>query len=317
MCARFVVETVFILTIRQAAKPGDRRSRLKQIADETLDAFDHGSYVLDGTQHDLRTPVELAKRKAQYYAPDSLLSGWSTSIPVRSHDTEISVLEVSTLEGAHILSTVQLASQPGYPPSRVGILNFASATKPGGGFKTGAQAQEESIARSSTLYPTLTTTLTQTFYTTHARDRKDCFYTHAMIYSPGVIVFRDDDGRWVEPFDVDVLTSAAVNAGVARDKLKGDSDAIEGKIEKIMRERMARILYLFEKQGVKDVVLGSFGTGVFRNNVNLVANIWADLLVETDARFRTSFDHVVFAILGKATFEEFESVFERRKATKA
>lgn len=286
-----------------------------------MDALDDGSYTLNGTWHDLRTSVEFAKRKTQYYAPDSLLSGWSTSpnpTPVRSDDPEISILEVSTLEGARILSAVQQAGQPGAPPSRVGILNFASATKPGGGFKTGAQAQEESIARSSTLYPTLTTTLSQTFYSTHTRDRKDCFYTHAMIYSPGVIVFRDDDGRWVEPLDVDVLTSAAVNAGVVREKLgrRYDSAEIESKIETVMRERMARILYLFEKQGVKDVVLGSFGTGVFRNNVNLVANIWADLLVEADARFRRSFDHVAFAILGRPTFEEFESVFERRKATK-
>ncbi|EPT02471.1 hypothetical protein FOMPIDRAFT_1059238 [Fomitopsis schrenkii] len=304
----------------KAARPGDRRTRLKQIADETLDALDDGSYVLNGTRHDLRTSVELSKRKVQYYAPDSLLSGWSTSpnpISARSDDTEISVLEVSTLEGARILSAVQHAGQLGSPPSRVGILNFASATKPGGGFKAGAQAQEESIARSSTLYPTLNTALSATFYSVHARDRKDGFYTHAMIYSPGVIVFRDDGGGWVEPLDFDVLTSAAVNAGVVREKLKDrlDEAEIEGKIEKIMRERMARILYLFEKQGVKDVVLGSFGTGVFRNNVNLVANIWADLLVETGARFRRSFDHVTFAILGRATFEEFESVFERRRAT--
>lgn len=316
------VPTAAELAFLQTAKPIDRRGCLKKIVDETLNALEDGSYVLNGARHDLRTSVELAKRKAQYYAPDSLLSGWSTSpnpTPTRSDDPEISILEVSTLEGARILSAVQQAGQPGAPPSRVGILNFASATKPGGGFKTGAQAQEESIARSSTLYPTLTTTLSQTFYTIHARDRKDCFYTHAMIYSPGVIVFRDDDGSWVEPLDVDVLTSAAVNAGVVREKLKGrfDDAEIEGKIETVMRERMARILYLFEKQGVKDVVLGSFGTGVFRNNVNLVANIWADLLVEPDARFRTSFDHITFAILGRPTFEEFESVFERRRTTRA
>ncbi|KAH9927771.1 uncharacterized protein B0H18DRAFT_1118300 [Fomitopsis serialis] len=284
----------------KAAKPDDRRGRLRKIAEETLDAIEEGSYTLKRTKHDLRTSVALAKKKTQYYAPDSLLSGWSATPSPRpgwSADTGISVLEVSTLEGARLLSAVQQAGQVGAPPSRVGILNFASATKPGGGFRNGAQAQEESIARSSTLYPTLTTSLSQTFYSVHERDRKDGFYTHAMIYSPGVIVFRDDDGGWVEPLDVDVLTSAA------------------GKIETVMRERMARILYLFEKQGVKSLVLGSFGTGVFRNNVGLVANVWADLLVEPGARFKTTFDHVVFAILGRATFEEFERVFEQRKAT--
>ncbi|TFY60262.1 hypothetical protein EVJ58_g5265 [Rhodofomes roseus] len=306
----------------QAAKPDDRRGRLRKIAEETLDAIEEGTYTLNGKKHDLRTSVALAKKKTQYYAPDSLLSGWSaarSSRPERSADTDVSVLEVSTLEGAHLLSAVQQAGQTGAPPSRVGILNFASATKPGGGFKNGAQAQEESIARSSTLYPTLTISLSQTFYSVHEKDRKDGFYTHAMIYSPGVVVFRDDDGGWIEPLDVDVLTSAAVNAGVVRQRLHDrlDDAAVEGKVETVMRERMARILYLFEKQGVKSLVLGSFGTGVFRNNVNLVANVWADLLVEPGARFKSTFDHVVFAILGRATFEEFERVLEQRKPASA
>ncbi|KZT72411.1 hypothetical protein DAEQUDRAFT_763123 [Daedalea quercina L-15889] len=302
----------------KVAKPDDRRKRLAKIAEETLDAIEEGSYDLNGTKHDLRTPVALATKKTQYYAPDSLLSGWSISpspTPAPPADTKISVLEVSTLEGARLLSAAQQVGQVGAPPLRVGVLNFASATKPGGGFKNGAQAQEESIARSSTLYPTLTTSLSQTFYAVHERDRKDGFYTHAMIYSPGVIVFRDDDGGWAEPLDVDVLTSAAVNAGVARQRLHDrlDDATVEGKIEVVMRERMARILYLFEKQGVKSIVLGSFGTGVFRNNVNLVANVWADLLLDPGARFRTTFDRVVFAILGRATFDEFERVFEQRR----
>jgi uncharacterized protein (TIGR02452 family) len=81
-----------------------------------------------------------------------------------------------------------------------------------------------------------------------------------MIYSPGVVFFRDDDGGWIEPLEVDVLVSAAVNAGVAR---RAGKDA-ESRIEAAMKERMARVLFLFSQQGVRNVVLGSFGTGVFR-----------------------------------------------------
>jgi len=297
---------------------GKRRERLQRIAQETLDAIETGIYTHDHTSHSLSTGIELSKKNTQYYAPDSLLSGWSTMRPSSGDpiSLDVSVLEVSTLEGARLLSAILQASGSDTSSSRIGVLNFASATKPGGGFKNGAQAQEESIARSSTLYPTLTTPLAQTFYAFHKNDKKGGYYSHAMIYSPGVTVFRDDDGGWTEPTTIDVLTSAAVNAGVVRETVLGRiaGSATEDKIAKVMRERMARILFLFEKQGVKNVVLGSFGTGVFRNNVNLVANIWADLLLDRTARFGGSFEHVVFAILGRATFEEFERVFTERRS---
>ncbi|CCM02992.1 uncharacterized protein FIBRA_05107 [Fibroporia radiculosa] len=289
-----------------------KREQLRGIAKETLEAIDCGHYVLNGTMHDLSAGLTLSQRNTQYYAPDSLLSAWfSTPAPGNPASTEVALLEVSTLEGGRLLATMLQANQA----SKIGALNFASAVKPGGGFKSGAQAQEESIARSSTLYATLMTPLAQTFYSVHNSDTKHGYYSHAMVYSPGVVVFRADSGEWVEPMEIDVLTSAAVNAGQVRQTLTGHRDAsgVEERIGAVMKERMARILFLFEKQGVRNVVLGSFGTGVFRNNINLVANIWADLLLEEGARFKTSFAHVMFAILGRPTFEEFERVFEERK----
>ena len=41
-----------------------------------------------------------------------------------------------------------------------------------------------------------------------------------MVYSPGIVLIRDDDGEWRSPVEVDVLTSAAVNAGEIRRKLE-------------------------------------------------------------------------------------------------
>ena len=45
-----------------------------------------------------------------------------------------------------------------------------------------------------------------------------------------------------------------------------------------MKERMIRIPLLFEKHDVRDLVLGSFGTGAFQNKISIVASIWAELL---------------------------------------
>ncbi|PSR73355.1 hypothetical protein PHLCEN_2v10790 [Hermanssonia centrifuga] len=283
-----------------------KRQALKDIAESTLDAIEHGSYL----QHDLRPSLAISKQNTRYYAPDSLLSMWSAGDRPTNPPARITLCEVSTLEGARLLANDH-AAKPSLP--KIGILNFASAKKVGGGFRSGAQAQEESIARSSTLYPSLMTRVAQEFYTHHNKDPKGGYYSHAMVYSPNVVLFRDDQGGWVEPLTVDVLTSPAVNAGVVRQTLRGrvSGDAEEERITKVMKERMARILFLFETQGVKNIVLGSFGTGVFRNDVPTVADLWGQLLLEKDTRFQQSFDQVMFAVLGRQTFEQFEAVFTR------
>ncbi|KAI6115848.1 hypothetical protein F5141DRAFT_1099196 [Pisolithus sp. B1] len=296
---------------------GRQRTRLKKIADSTLQAIDAGCVSFAGIPLDLDAKIRYSNHNTRYYPPDATsLSSWASG-PSSSESVnhtvqvpaEISVIEASTLEGARLLHDSLPSS------STVALLNFASATKPGGGFLNGSQAQEESIARSSTLYPSLMTDAAQQFYKLHHKDRKGGFYYHAMIYSPGVVILRNDAGDWVSPFEVDVLTCAAVNAGDVRSKNEKsanrvDPQKLEEQIEATMRERMARILCLFEQQGAKNLVLGSFGTGVFRNDVEVVAKIWAALLTGSEARYTRSFDRIVFAILGSNTYRTFKRVFE-------
>jgi len=292
----------------------DKRNHLRKVAEETLAAIKRGSYILPTSNigYDLRANIEYQKSGTQYYDADSLLSTWLRPPAVTSAGTQTDtwVLEESTISGARLLSEI-LSSKSSH--EKIGILNFASAKNPGGGFINGAQAQEESLARSSTLYPSLMTNTAQRFYSSHKRDPKHGYYSHAMIYAPNVIFFRDDDGGWTKPLTADVLVSAAVNAGEVRRAGKGP----EGRIEAVMKERMGRLLFLFVQHGVRNLVLGSFGTGVFRNNVETIARIWADLLVVDGARFKGSFDRVVFAILGKQTFDTFEETFKQQRARRA
>ncbi|VDC02841.1 unnamed protein product [Peniophora sp. CBMAI 1063] len=289
----------------------DPRSRRKRIAEETLAAIDAGVVELPGgATHPLGPQLAKCIQHTRYYPPDSSLADWNESRPTTQSTSTPTIIELTTLEGARLLLS------EGCP--RVGILNFASATKVGGGFRSGAQAQEESIARSSTLSCSLECSEAERFYKLHSRDKRGGYYTHAMIFSPGVTVFRDDSGGWIDPYDVDVLTSPAVNAGDVHTKLqkKGWSAALEAEtqkeIERVMRERMARILYLFERQGVKNIVLGSFGTGVFRNDVGFVARTWRALLVGDDAPLRASFDRVLFAIVGTGTYNTFVDVLDEK-----
>ncbi|KAF9784059.1 hypothetical protein BJ322DRAFT_892272 [Thelephora terrestris] len=300
---------------------GAGRNERRALAKSTLEIIEAGHYTFEGIKYDLRSQFDAMLSGTHYYDPDSL-SSWEQPVTpanelARDTPTEISIVEVSTLEGAGFLSSVPYASEK-ERRRRVGVLNFASAKKPGGGFQSGAQAQEESIARSSTLYPSLVSSTAEKFYRLHHKNPKGGYYSHAMILSPNVTVFRTDAGRLAAPMEIDVVTSAAVNAGVARRTLHGmvAGAAEEVRIAKAMKERMGRILYLFEEQGIKDLVLGSFGTGVFQNKVPVVAAIWAELLLDPDARFANSFDRVVFAILGRETFVEFKDIFEERQLTK-
>ena len=289
----------------------------RRIADETLAAIERGEVQLQGSTYQLREVISHSIENTLFFPPESTLATWSTATPTSrsAFPGQLELCEGSTLQRArallHELNTNAAVNADG--PGRVGVLSFASATKPGGGFLTGAQAQEESLARASTLYASLVTPTAAQFHQLHKKDRRGGFYTHSMIFSPSVLVLRDDTGAWVPPYQIEVVTSAAVNAGVVRqhagDSLGPDTVA---RIEGTMRERMARILFLFEQRGLRNIVLGSFGTGVFRNDIAMVADIWFDLLAEDGARFAHSFDRVVFGIIDRQTVERFKTVFESR-----
>ncbi|KAJ6589943.1 hypothetical protein DFH09DRAFT_1140489 [Mycena vulgaris] len=301
---------------------------LVKIAESTLSAVEKGTYTdSDGKTHTI-DDLSKSSTATQFYPPDSPLSGWAATPapPANSPQTSLVLCKNSTIEGVQYC--VPLAR-------KIGVLNFASATRPGGGFQTGARAQEESLARSSNIYSSLMTPPGQRFYALHKTGTKSKYYTHAMIYTRDVQLFRSDAGAWVRPTRVDVLTSAAVNAGEVRRRQDADTSQAAGKdgikayfkpvsgaasaqdvetaIEDVMRERMGRVLLLFEQEGAQDLVLGSFGTGVFRNKVPMVAKLWIELLAAPNARFKNSFQRVVFAIIDQKTCAVFKEVFDSLK----
>jgi len=297
--------------VDKGGRKESQRARLSEIAKETLAALENGRYYLDDTSYDLVRAVEEVSKRTNYFDPDCFLTGWSAFTQSTTYnECGIAVEESTTVAAARRL----FSSRDPLGIQRVGILNFASAKKEGGGFISGASAQEESIARTSTLYPSLMSKEGQRFYRLNRADNRGCYYTHAMLYSPDVLVIRDDDAKaakWRPPVTVDVVTSPAVNAGVVLGRIK-DNSQIEREKERIrvvMVERMARILFLFEHKGVDTIVLGSFGTGVFRNDVKVVANIWKHL-VGPGGRFARSFRRIVFAVIPNETYRDYVNIFK-------
>lgn len=187
---------------------------------------------------------------------------------------------------------------------RIGVLNFASAKNPGGGFLNGAMAQEESLAASSGLYGSL---LRHPAYYQANRANKSMMYTHHAIYSPEVVFFRDE---WfellAEPVTASVLTLPAVNYGQV---LRQGEDPEQA--AKVMKERMRLALSLFAREGHRVLVLGAYGCGVFRNDPLRVAAWWKELL-EAEG-YGVYFDEVIYAVLDRskqaACISAFEQVF--------
>jgi len=88
-------------------------------------------------------------------------------------------------------------------------------------------------------------------------------------------------------------------------------------IKSVLTQRLGRVLHVFEERGDRALVLGAYGCGSSEVPVEMIAEVWAELLVCGDAesqgvaRFKDVFEHVEFALPGKL-FTPFQKAFELR-----
>jgi len=196
---------------------------------------------------------------------------------------------------------------------RVGVLNFASARHPGGGFERGAQAQEEALARSSALHASLTCEAAAPFYR-HADDESSALYTDRVILSPDCPVFRDADGRLLPaPLPATFLTCAAPNASA----LQANDPALLPRLPETFVRRARGVLAVAANAGCDALVLGAWGCGVFGNDPVLVADVFA-LHLRGSGAFARRFSRVDFAVLDatddRARLQAFERAFEAARS---
>ncbi len=268
----------------------------KIIAKETLDVTEQGFYINNKEEKINISEIQKAAISGtKFYDTKKLDALLVESGIISNYETFFEVMEETTI------SSIQRLISAGYTNPM--CLNFASAKNPGGGFFNGAQAQEESIARSSGLYPCQLSAIE--FYETH-RAMKSCIYTDGMIYSPKVPILRNDKGELFDsPIVSSIITAAAVNAGVVK---RFEEDKIAD-IPHIMRKRIDKLLMLSVINNHKTLILGAWGCGVFQNDPKVIANLFAELLKE---KYTGAFEKVVFAIYAKNKkfIEAFQNEFE-------
>jgi len=265
-------------------------------AKETVSICEAGFYVApSGQRVEIAPAIRNAVAGTLLYTPDTLPQ------PHVGKPSNATVVEVFNETACEAIARLQ--GQGGH----VGCLNFASAKNAGGGFLTGAQAQEEALARSSALYPCL---LRAPQYYERNRANRSTIYLDLVIYSPLVPFFRNDDGVLLEqPVMASVITAPAPNAGAVLQNEPQNACAIEP----ALRRRSELVLTIARAHGVERLILGAWGCGVFRNDPKLVATVFAVMLKPT-GKFAGAFQQVAFAVfdrsVGEPIFRAFADQFK-------
>ena len=264
---------------------------LVEIARENLEIFERGRYAApSGREVSIEAPLAHAVNGTRLYQPSDL------EAPFVGQARPMRVEVTPETTGAALRRLVQDEGE-----ARVVALNFASAKNPGGGFLTGARAQEEDLARCSGLYPCL---IRQQAYYQANRAFGSLLYTDHIIYSPDVPFFRDEGlGLLDAPFLASLITAPAPNAG---EHLRRHPDAGEA-IRACLRRRALEVLRVATEQRHRCVILGAWGCGVFRNDPAVVADAFAGALAAGPP-----FERVVFAVYDTARGQRTLGAFRER-----
>ncbi len=269
----------------------DRREALKAIFEDTMRQISRNPA--------LKEPTEKSKDATVLYEKPTLL-------PPRSGSSQITVTKSRTFEAAMRLNR---------PDRKIAVLNFASATNPGGGVKNGSSAQEECLCRSSNLFPILDQQRLWDGYYARNRAAHNPLHTDACIYSPGVTIFKTDEDYptmmaqkdWVR---VDVISCAAPNLRPSPSNQynvdPGDAANIQSKeLHDIHLQRAKGIMSVAVENNVDTLVLGAFGCGAFMNDPSIVAEAYRDALDEMAGYFQV----IEFAVYCRPGFSENYEIF--------
>lgn len=220
---------------------------------------------------------------------------------------KIKILDADTFTAAAALTKPSVSASAKTAPPKVAVLSMASPLRPGGGVLTGATSQEESLCVRSTLYPSL----------------REEFYRLpplGSIYTPDVMIFRDEDNKDLpkrDRFYIDVISCAALRFP----ELEGGRYEKAGDREQ-MWEKMRAVMRAAVQGGIDRIVLGAWGCGAYGNPVEEVADGWKKVLIASAVKGGrgnkeewSGVEEVVFAIStkqaeGNHQLEVFRKVFE-------
>ncbi len=191
------------------------------------------------------------------------------------------------------------------------VLNFASATTPGGGYLHGSRAQEECLCRETTLYASLTAQDAAPLYEeNHAK--QSLLYTHTFLVSPHVEIFRRPMEEGYAFLSPDAVRTTAVLTVPAPNLAFLPAGFPREKVAKTMQDRIRHFLSGAARLGYRTLTLGAWGCGAFRHDAIDVAADFRRVLI--DEHWQSLFDAITFAVypggeVGRYNLDVFRKVF--------
>lgn len=258
-----------------------KRSDRVRVMDETLEACRRGSYVApSGVQVSLDA-ADIARRVARGRLHHL------DEFPPRVHAEyqQPGLLQVAA--GDCLLHALELQDRG----LDVCCLNMASHKRPGGGYRSGAGAQEENLFRRTNYFQFLEP----------GPDRPaEIAYPlpeFAGIYSPQVDVLRGSEADGYPLLETPRRMSFVAVAAYPRPPVAGPpgQQRLEPPYDERTKRKIRLILEIALAHEHNALVLSAFGCGAFANPPGHVAQLFREVIEQ--GGYRRAFRHLLFAII--------------------
>jgi hypothetical protein len=213
------------------------------------------------------------------------------------------------------------------------LLNMASATSPGGGFRKGDGAQEENLFRRSDYFRSLDVGLDD--FLPQRSERLRCssdgrleplpephtmypMDEYSAIYTSGLTFFRHSQDVGYEYMNKPIENVCAIAMAAYRDP-KLDGKLLASKYAVGTRKKIENVFSIAYHHKHDSLVLSAFGCGAFRNPPIHVAQIFSSVIDQ----YAGFFDSIVFAILDdhnagqrlnpEGNYKPFADIFDDKK----
>ena len=282
--------------LMQKASRGDRVAyyKVKELRAQeyrsTIEIVNQGFYTTEEGKRVIFPDLTRMEHETTFYKDEVRVD----DIPTLKEETKFIVRNADCLEEG-----VRLVRE-GYNPA---VLNMASRRNPGGGVMTGAGAQEETLFRRTNLFRSLYQ-FTEYFidhvwykkYITPVRtgERYPLNRDFGGIYTPGALVFREDEQHGYKLMGTPERLSFIAVAGINRPELKDATHLADSMIEGT-KNKMRTILRIGLRHGHDSLVLGALGCGAFCNPPSHIAQLFHEVFEEPE--FKNKYRLVSFAIL--------------------